>query len=130
MKVYQRASTVVGTIAAVVGKGGKIKFIPRNFRNPDKAVTLVLEAADGLSDTVVCSKPLSAALRSKELTLSNLVTLEIVEFVTNEGTIINMVQMPGNEANRAVEFAIDEIKPKAYKAPKATIEDFTKAIAL
>lgn len=114
-KNYERAERVeLGTVAELIGKGGKLKLIPRNFADETKRVVVILEQASGASDTVLCSPELSKRLRSKEITLSNLIGLSVTEQLSTTGEVINVITMPNNGAN-LIEVNIDDIKATAFE---------------
>lgn len=57
--------TELGTVKAVVGKGGKLKPAgKKNFFNPEKRVALVLINPKGESAVVACSEQVSKHLRT------------------------------------------------------------------
>lgn len=114
-KNYERAERVeLGTVAELIGKGGKLKLIPRNFADETKRVVVILEQASGASDTVLCSPELSKRLRSKEITLSNLIGLSVTEQLSTTGEVINVITMPNNGVN-LIEVNIDDIKATAFE---------------
>ena len=53
----------LGTLASIVGKGGKLRFAGAKNLNSDKRVSVVMLKADGTSDTVSCSGPVSIGVR-------------------------------------------------------------------
>lgn len=114
-KVYQREDagifTELGTLKDLAGKGGKLGFIPANFNNPEKQVAIVIKRADGTSTTVACSKPLSAMLRNKEITLGEVALFNVTEAPNGS----NFVGLPLAAGNGMIEFEIDKLKTKAYE---------------
>lgn len=117
-KNYERAErTELGTVAELIGKGGKIKLSPRNFADETKRVAVILEQANGASDMVVCSAELSKRLRSKEVTLSQLVGFTITEQLSASGEMINIITMP--TGGGLIEVNIDDVKATTYE-PIAT----------
>ena len=118
-KNYERTErTELGTVAALIGKGGKMKLSPRNFADESKRVAVILEQLGGASDLVICSGEVSKRLRSKEITLSQLAGFVVVEQLTTNGDLINIITMPSN-ANGMIELKIDDVKQTAYQ-PAAT----------
>ena len=94
-KKYESANkTVLGTVASLVGKNGKLKLIPKNLADESKQVVVIFELADGTSDSVVASKELSKRIRAKEIKLSQLATLNVTEEISLSGEIINVINMP------------------------------------
>lgn len=117
-KNYERAErTELGTVAELIGKGGKIKLSPRNFADDSKRVAVVLEQANGSSDMVICSAELSKRLRSKEITLSNLIGFTVTEQLSVSGEMINVITMP--TGGTMIEINIDEVKATAYEPVSA-----------
>jgi hypothetical protein len=117
-KNYERAErTELGTVAELIGKGGKIKLSPRNFADDSKRVVVILEQADGASDMVICSTELSKRLRSKEITLSNLIGFTVTEQLSASGEMINVITLP--TGGSMIEINIDDVKATAYE-PAAT----------
>lgn len=114
-KNYERTERVeLGTVAELIGKGGKLKLIPRNFADDSKRVMVILEQANGASDSVLCSPELSKRLRSKEISLSQLVALTVTEQLSATGEVINIISMPNSGAN-LIEVNIDDVKATAYE---------------
>jgi hypothetical protein len=113
-KNYERAErTELGTVAELIGKGGKIKLSPRNFADETKRVAVVLEQANGASDMVICSAELSKRLRSKEITLSNLIGFVVTEQLSASGELINVITLP--TGGSMIEINVDDVKQTAYE---------------
>ena len=113
-KNYERAErTELGTVAELIGKGGKIKLSPRNFADDSKRVAVILEQANGSSDMVICSAELSKRLRSKEITLSNLIGFTVTEQLSTSGEMINVITLP--TGGGMIEVSIDDVKATAYE---------------
>ena len=94
-KKYESANkTILGTVASIVGKGGKLTFIPKNLADETKQVVVILSLSDGTSVAVVASKELSKRIRSKEVKLSQLANLNVTEEISRGGEIINVINMP------------------------------------
>jgi hypothetical protein len=100
-KNYERAERVtLGTVGSIIGIGGSVKPISiPNFLNEEVRVQLVLTLKDGTSDKVTCSPEVSKRLRSKELTLSQLVNFEVEEQISLAGEVYNMIKMPSTGAS-------------------------------
>ena len=78
---YEREENTLeslGTVASIVGKGGSLGLIPKNFKDATKRVVVVLEKKDGTSTMVSCSSAVSAGLRDKTITLDNVLTFEVI----------------------------------------------------
>jgi len=114
-KNYERTErTELGTVAELIGKGGTIKLSPRNFADDSKRVVVILEQSSGDSDMVICSAELSKRLRSKEITLSQLVGFTVTEQLSGSGEVINVITMPTNGGNMIV-LKLDDVKSTAYE---------------
>jgi len=100
-KNYERAERVsLGTVASLIGVGGKIKPISlTNWMNAEIRIQLVLTQKNGESDIVTCSPEVSKRLRSKELKVSQLPSFEVEEQLSSKGEIINMIKMPSAGAS-------------------------------
>lgn len=98
--------TDLGTVKAVVGKGGKIAFIRKNYNNPEKRVAVIFTNAKGESATVSCSKQVSDALRKKEINVAQLAGLSVLE--NEEG--IPFISMPATGGLHEV--ALDKVQTK------------------
>lgn len=107
---YQRQDRVeLGTVAQLVGKGGKVKFVPKNLADDSKRVTVILERKNGESAMVLCSKAVSEGIRAKTITLANLLGFSVTEQLTVGGETINVITMPTGASN-LIEVAVDSVK--------------------
>jgi len=114
-KLYERTErTELGTVAELTGVGGKIGLLPSNFNNPNKRVVIIMTKADKTSEQVVCSSNVSKGLRAKEITISQVQGFPIVEQITPDGEIINIITMPSGGA--LVEFNVTN-EVAEYEAP-------------
>lgn len=115
-KKYEREDSVelvdLGTLTAVIGAGGSIKFIRKNLADEKKRVCLVLQNKKGDSTTVNCSSAVSAIVRTalnngaeKSAVLAGLAKLSLLE--NEEG--IAFVSAPSDSSTEEF-FAIDTIK--------------------
>src|SRR5688572_15217072 len=105
--------TDLGTLKAVVGKGGKIAFIRKNYNDESKRVAVVLTNKGGDSAVVSCSKQVSDALRAKQINLAQLAGLNVLE--NAEG--VAFISMPATGALQ--EFSIDKINVEAVETVSA-----------
>ena len=111
-KVYESPTLeVLGTLAGIAGKGGKLRFTNRSF-NGKGQLCVVMERKDGLSDTVTCSKVVTSACRkaleagqNKKQVLAAIKDLDIVE-APNGG---NYISAPMGEAGEIESFTIEEL---------------------
>lgn len=123
---YQREDRVeLGTVAQLVGKGGKIKFIKKNLADTTKRVAVILENKAGGSALVLCSESVSNGVRNKEITLAHLMGFQVTEQLTKTGESINVITMP-NGGTALIEVAVDSVKvaefePSAELAPEDLI---------
>lgn len=117
-KFTQSDSTLTeeGTLKSIVGKGGKIALIRKNWENKDKRVAVLLTNKKGDSAVVACSDQVSKALRSGKLTIAQLVGLNVVS--NEEGH--NFVSMPATGAIK--EIAIDSVKEEAFETEVAALD--------
>ncbi len=107
-KKYEGTLTDLGTVASQIGAKGTIKFIPKNFLNPDKRVVLVVQNGNGDSAAISCSKDLSTYLRkakadgsTKEELLSGILDLNIMEGEEE----VPFVTMPAGEQTEGMTIA-------------------------
>lgn len=101
--------TEQGTLKSLVGKGGKIALIRKNWNNPEKRVAVLATNKKGESAVIACSEQVSKALREKSMTIAQLLGLTVVE--NAEGH--NFISMPATGAVQ--EFAVDTVKETAYE---------------
>lgn len=131
--VYERTQTAtatsLGTVSEIAGKGAELSFIPTNLANADKRVMVVINKADGTSATVVCSKPVSDGIRSKEITLGNLKGFEIREHIATTGEVYNQVDMPNSNLG-LVSFKLDTIQTAEYKVKGLTEQSIKNLLAV
>lgn len=104
----------LGTVKSVVGKGGKLALIRKNFADPNKRVAVLLTNKAGNSAVIACSKQVSDALRAKKMTIAHLVGLNIVE--NDEGH--NFISMPAAGAIQS--FDVDKVKEAQVATEEAT----------
>ena len=73
-----------------------------------------MKKANGTSAQVICSSNVSEGLRAKKITLGQVQGFQVVEQITPDGEIINIVTMPSNGA--LVEYNVTK-NVVEYKAP-------------
>ena len=110
--------TDLGTVASQIGTKGTIKFVAKNFNNPEKRVVLVAENDKGESAVISCSKSLSDYLRKakeegakKEELLAGLLDLNIMEGEEE----VPFITMPAGEQTKGI--TVTELR-KAKKVHK------------
>ena len=112
-KVYEGVTLEsLGTLAEVTGAGGSLRFTNRTLGDSSKSLCVIITRKDGTSDTVTCSKAVTAGVRnalasgkSKKECLSAIINLDIVE-APNGG---NYISAPRSEGGVEV-FTITELK--------------------
>lgn len=106
--------TSLGSVRTVVGKGGKIALIRKNYKDTTKRVVLLLTNKAGQSAVVPCSKQVSDAFRAKELSIAQVVGLDIVEAEAEDGSMRQFISMPATGGLH--ELAIDKINVEAVES--------------
>jgi len=125
---------VADSLNQLVGENGNFRPCSRkNFLNTDKAVALTATKADGTSALVVCTKEISSLLRSKELKFSELGSIPIFEFQTEDMDesifLLDYQQEAGNGDIPAVTVTKDVLKQKSTSAKRKSTFDWTKEMA-
>ena len=89
MQLFQSLASgnleAVGTLADFVGQGGKIRFNDSNFNDTTKALMLDITSAAGVRGRIFASKNVGEAIRSKKLTIPQLLGLRVIQGKTSEG---------------------------------------------
>ena len=119
-KKYERTETVLnslGTVLEAVGPKGKISAIAKNLAS-DKRVVLVLEKENGESTTVTCSTAVSAGLRDKSMSLSQVMNFEIVSGDSG----VPYISVPATAG--LITWSVAELKPQAYAPSVESFEAF------
>lgn len=113
-KFTQSDSTLTdeGTLKSIVGAGGKIALIRKNWEDKAKRVAVLLTNKKGLTAVIPCSKQVSDALRNGKLNIAQLVGLSVVGAEQEDGTVRNFISMPA--AGAIKEIAIDSIKEEKF----------------
>lgn len=107
-----RSSIVIGTVREMVGEGGTIELNARNFVGSSRLIVTLVKANGGRAK-VVCSPTVSKLFRKKEITLGELMSLNIHEEESVKGEPINVIEMPtSNDA--PIAFAVDEIEEATF----------------
>jgi hypothetical protein len=110
--------TDLGTVKALAGKGGKIGLIRKNYKDLTKRVVVVVTKKDGTSATVPCSKQVSDAFRAKQLSVAQLVGLNIIETEAEDGSLRQFIAMPTTGGLH--EIAVDKVNVEAIEAEAVT----------
>lgn len=137
-KIYEGGSSTMNLVAdslnQLLGENGNFRpSSKKNFLNPDKAVALTATKADGTSAIVVCTKEISSLLRSKELKFSELGSIPVFEFETEDMDesmfLLSYPQEEGNSDIPAVTVTKASLKEKAKPAKRKSTFDWTKEMA-
>lgn len=122
-------ATSLGTVASVVGKGGSVDFIPSNLTNAEKRLYVILKKEDGSSDSVICSQAVSDGIRSKEISISQLLGFEIKEQVSAAGELYNQINMPSSNTG-LISYSVDNIAVQEYKVEALTEDKIKNLISV
>ena len=137
-KIYEGGTAtrtlVADSLNQLVGENGNFRPCSRkNFLDIDKGVTLTATKADGTSALVVCTKEISSLLRSKEMKFSELGSIPIFEFQTENMDesmfLLDYHQEDGNGDIPAVTVTKDVLKQKSKPAKRKSTFDWTKEMA-
>jgi hypothetical protein len=125
---------VADSLNQLVGENGNFRPCSRkNFLNADKGVTLTATRADGTSALVTCTKEISSLLRSKEMKFTELGSIPIFEFQTDNMDesifLLDYHQEDGNGDIPAVTVTKDVLKQKSKPAKRKSTFDWTKEMA-
>jgi len=122
-------ATSLGTVANAVGKGGSVDFIPSNLMATDRRLVVILKKADGTQEQVICSQAVSDGFRSKEISLNQLLGLEIREQVSSAGELYNQINMP-NANTGLISYSVDNIAVEEFKVEALTEDKIKNLIAV
>ena len=89
---------IVGLVSEVEGLKS-LRTNGVNLKNTDTLVFVDLLFENGTELRTFCSKAVSAKVRSKEISLSNLLSFPVVPFEHEDGDIRNYIQMPAGSSN-------------------------------
>jgi hypothetical protein len=137
-KIYEGGTTtrtlVADSLNQLVGENGKFRPCSRkNFLNTDKGVTLTATKTDGTSALVTCTKEISSLLRSKEMKFSELGSIPIFEFQTEDMDesmfLLDYHREDGNNDIPEVTVTKDVLKQKSKPAKRKSTFDWTKEMA-
>lgn len=120
-KFTQSDSTLedLGTVKSIVGAGGKIAVIRKNWEDKAKRVAILLTNKKGNSAVIPCSTQVSNALRSGKMKIAQLISLSVVEAEAEDGSKRNFISMPATGAIKEV--AIDSIKEEKFETEVAEL---------
>ena len=116
----------LGKVVDIIGKGGKVEFLPNNYVATDRRLVACLIKADGTEEQITCSQPVSDGIRSKEISLNQLMGFEIKEQVSS---VYNQINMPDNNAGR-ISFNVDDITVEEFKVEALTEDKIKNLIAV
>ena len=123
-KKYEGSTTELvdlGTVKNIAGKGGKIALIRKNYKDLTKRVVILITNKAGNSAVVPCSKQVSDAFRAKELSIAQLVGLNVVEVEAEDGSFRQFISMPATGGVH--EIAIDKVNVEELEAKELSPED-------
>jgi len=123
-KKYEGSTTELvdlGTVKSIAGKGGKIALIRKNYKDLTKRVVILITNKAGNSAVVPCSKQVSDAFRAKELSIAQLVGLNVVEVEAEDGSLRQFISMPATGGVH--EIAIDKVNVEELEAKELSPED-------
>lgn len=142
LKVYKREENgnieMIGTVAQVIGEGGKIGLIKKNLKNTKKNIAILLTDKKGASQVLPTSNTLSGMIRNSELELKEIKffpVYEITEEVLNEKTglvveeVSHIIGMPQSDEKGTVDVATiskADVKQDVVSdvAEEFTLEDY------
>ena len=119
----------LGRVVDVVGKGGKIEFLPNNYASADRRLVACLIKADGTEEQITCSQPVSDGIRSKEISVNQLMGFEIKEQISSAGEVYNQINKPDNNQNR-ISFNVDDITVEEFKVEALTEDKIKNLISV
>ncbi len=124
-EIYEGGTTTstlyADSLNQLAGEGGTYRpCSKKNFLNADKGVTLTVKKADGTSGLVTCTIEISSLLRSKELKFSELGSIPVFEFETED------MDKPMLLLNYPQEEGAGDIPE--VKVTKATLKEKPKAV--
>jgi len=130
-KLYARTERKeLGTILELVGKGGTVAPIAKNLKDLSKRVALVLTKKNGESATVTLSTAVSKLFRSKEIKLSQVIGLTVIEQDLGNGETMNVAVMPSREGTTLTHFAVDNMKVTDFAVDEVEAISLEELIAL
>jgi hypothetical protein len=119
----------LGKVVDILGKGGKIEFLPNNYVATDRRLVVCLIKADGTEEQITCSQPVSDGIRSKEISLNQLMGFEVKEQISSAGEVYNQINMPDNNQGR-ISFDADELTVEEYKVETLTDDKIKNLISV
>jgi hypothetical protein len=137
-EIYEGGTTTstlyADSLNQLAGEGGTYRpCSKKNFLNADKGVTLTVKKADGTSGLVTCAKEISSLLRSKELKFSELGSIPVFEFQSEDMDesmlLLSYPQEEGNSDIPSVVVTKDSLKAKSKPAKRKSTFDWTKEMA-
>ena len=137
-EIYEGGSSTITPVAdslnQLVGENGNFRpSTKKNFLDVDKAVALVATKADGTSAIVVCTKEISSLLRSKELKFSELGSIPVFEFETEDMDesmfLLSYPQEEGAGDIPSVVVTKASLKEKAKPIKRKSTFDWTEEMA-
>lgn len=126
--VRKQDYVLLGLLNEFFASEDQIGIIPSNFDNDAVSVMFVIKYEDGDDKAVIATKELSAMLRAKTISMSEVYGFEVFETLTPEGEILNLVCLPQDESKAFVGIKSGAVTAKAFtRAPKA-VRTFQQSI--
>jgi hypothetical protein len=129
LKEEREEGTVYGTVREVMAKLSTKKptlraWSAKNVADDSKMLHLKIQDTEGKRVGINCSKPLSAMLRAKEITLTQVLDFRVVEHTVgagykNAGLVTPMIILPDAEEDTTTEGVLGTAKAKVAFAPEA-----------
>jgi len=137
-EIYEGGTSTMTPYAAslnqLAGENGNFRpCSKKNFLNADKGVTLTVTKSDGTSGLVTCTKEISSLLRSKEIKFSELGSIPVFEFETEDMDkpmlLLSYPQEEGNSDIPSVVVTKASLAAKAKPAKRKSTFDWTEEMA-
>ena len=116
---YERTESTLesqGTVMDLVGKDGFLELIPKNLRDTNKRVVVILKKKNGHSAMVTCSQQVSDGIRNKTIELGHVLNFEILEGESG----VPFISMPGGAL---ISISVKSLTVKDYVATAVSLED-------
>jgi hypothetical protein len=116
---YERTESTLesqGTVMDLVGKDGFLELIPKNLRDTNKRVVVILKKKNGQSAMVTCSQQVSDGIRNKTIELGHVLNFEILEGESG----VPFISMPGGAL---ISISVKSLTVKDYVATAVSLED-------
>ncbi len=116
-KEVGQEAEVLGQLTDFLGKAKSFSPTKENLEG-DKRIKFELVNKDGSAFDFTCSPRVSESLRKKEITLSNLGSLNVTLATSKDGQVFNMITMAGTKFD-----ILAQVKAKPVAAKKFNPEE-------